>query len=164
MTTTQTCPGCQFEFSPIQIKPHPYLEAASGCWDTYTRVLAKEYSDPDYFKVHRVTVDAYAASHPGRPEARTIQSINLHLIGLCMVFELGKDPESSTPYLQLAKDKFHNEFQWLEGRKKAEICVSRVLLSKDAKSHQKLVLDWGKTVWQSWSNTHAMIRSYCERL
>jgi Family of unknown function (DUF5946) len=36
---------------------------------------------------HRMTVDAYCAQHPGKPERRTIQSINVHLVGLFLTVE-----------------------------------------------------------------------------
>jgi hypothetical protein len=37
--------------------------------------------------VHRLTVDAYAAQHPGEPEARSIQSVWVHLAGLYLTLE-----------------------------------------------------------------------------
>lgn len=54
------CMGCGGVFAEIQGPTHRYLESSPGCWAAYGEVLAREYSDPAYFQVHRLTVDAYA--------------------------------------------------------------------------------------------------------
>jgi len=61
---------------------HAYLDASPGCWARYGEVLAREYSDPKYFSVHALTVDAYALQHPGQASPKTTNSLNLHLASL----------------------------------------------------------------------------------
>jgi hypothetical protein len=41
----------------------------------YGEMLAREYGDPAYFRVHQLTVDTYAVQHPGPRERRAIQSV-----------------------------------------------------------------------------------------
>ena len=53
------------------------------CWALYGELLAREYSNQDY---------TYAVQHPGAPDRRTIQSLALHLITLCLALEEGLDP------------------------------------------------------------------------
>ena len=78
----------------------------------YGEVLAREYGDPAYFRIHQLTVDTYAVQHPGTPERRSIQSVALHLITLGLVLERGADP-SAGPRLHrrlASRPAFH----WLE--------------------------------------------------
>jgi hypothetical protein len=78
----------------------------------YGEVLAREYSDPASAKAHRLTVDAYAVQHPGKPSPQTIQSVAIHLSSLCLVLERGFDPGRATAAMQtLAKHKA--SFVWL---------------------------------------------------
>ncbi len=64
MDTSETCPGCGGSFDVSDGPTHRYLGASPGCWAVYGEVLAKEYSDAAYYRVHRLTVDAYSAQHP----------------------------------------------------------------------------------------------------
>ena len=41
-----------------------------------------ELRNPD---IHRLSVDTYAVQHPGVPERRSIQSVAVHLMCLCLV-------------------------------------------------------------------------------
>ena len=73
------CAGCG-ALVPVTDGPtHPYIGASPGCWAIYGEVLAREYGEYAYPPVHRLTVDAYAAQHPGVPSRRSIQSVAIHL-------------------------------------------------------------------------------------
>src|SRR4051812_41313815 len=66
---------------------HEYMGAPAGCWKIFGDVLAKEYSDREYWKVHRLTVDAYAAQHPSGDDPRQIQSVMVHLLALHLTLD-----------------------------------------------------------------------------
>jgi len=44
---------------------HAYMLSSPGCWAAYGELLAREYSDSAYRRLHRLSVDAYALQHPG---------------------------------------------------------------------------------------------------
>lgn len=45
--------------------------AAASCYGLYARLLARDYSDPDYYRVaHQLVGDAYAAQHAGGTSRR----------------------------------------------------------------------------------------------
>jgi hypothetical protein len=97
------CPGCG-ALLPVEDGPtHPYMSSSPAGWARYGEVLAREFGDPRYFAWHQLTVDAYAAQHPGVAERRAIQSVGLHLMTLCMVIEDGADtrgpeaPQANAP-------------------------------------------------------------------
>ena len=87
---TEPCPGCGARYEPIDALPsHPYIGASSACWSTFGEVLAREFGDIAYGRVHRHSVDVYAAQHPGTDGRRERQSVDLHLIALAHWLEDG---------------------------------------------------------------------------
>ena len=83
------CVGCGALVPDVAGPTHPYIGASRGCWAIYGEVLAKEYGEYGYPPVHGLTVDAYAAQHPGTPSRQAIQSVAVHLIALYLVLERG---------------------------------------------------------------------------
>src|SRR5215211_597286 len=110
--TRSACPGCGVLLPEAEGAAHPYLACSPACWALYGEVLAREYGDRAYFRVHQLTVDTYAVQHPGRPERRSIQSTALHLITLCLVVHGGADPADGPKlHKRLAK---RPGFDWLD--------------------------------------------------
>ena len=69
------CLSCGGVFPDIDGPVHRYMKSSPGCWAVYGEVLAREYEDPYFFEVHRLTVDAYAVQHPGSTDRQSIQSV-----------------------------------------------------------------------------------------
>src|ERR687896_852498 len=105
------CFGCGALVPEIDGPTHPYIGASPGCWAIYGEVLAKEYAYPP---VHRLTVDAYAAQHPGVPGRRSIQSVAVHLISLYLILERGYEPERATAAIREALESRSENFVWLD--------------------------------------------------
>ena len=101
------CYGCLAEFQkttddPVPV-PHLYIGAITECWNVFGEVLMKEYSNPEYFKVHRLTVDAYGAQHIGNQEDRRArQSANIHLIALYLTLVQKASEEEVLKFLRKA--------------------------------------------------------------
>jgi hypothetical protein len=142
---------------------HPYFGASAGCWRIFGDVLAKEYSDFHYGKVHRLTVDAYAVQHPGKAERRAIQSVNVHLVALCLTLESNVPYEQATKALsELAKGAKTGKvsFDWLARPKDlGKLTVLDVHAAVDANDHCRRVRDWAECAWQAWGQHHDAIRS-----
>jgi hypothetical protein len=80
---TAPCLQCGAQVPAGDGPVHPYFGAAPGCWALYGAVLAREYEDLRFARWHQLTVDAYAAQHPGSPDdRRAVQSVAVHLVGL----------------------------------------------------------------------------------
>ena len=136
------------------------MESSPGCWQVYGEVLAREYSDAAYFGVHRLTVDAYAAQHPGRPSAQSVQSVAIHLISLCLTFEHGLPAQAAAAAMQrAARDK--SRFRWLEPpAHRGKVTVAAVHLAGTADKHAQMVRAWAEEVWAAWSAHHGTIRGW----
>jgi len=85
------CPSCGSRSLLTEGPTHPLMPSSPGCWAIFGELLAREFSDPAYFPLHQLTVDSYAASHPGKPERRATQATGLHLMTLQLFVERGID-------------------------------------------------------------------------
>lgn len=151
------CPGCGLA-GPDEAGPtHPYMRASPCCWRIYGEVLAREYNDPAYMAVHQLTVDAYAAQHPGEDDRRAAQSVWVHLTSLYLQLELSLPPHKARETMKkLAASKDFRRLdrpvspQWMR--------TDDVHGAADAAEHRLLVKRWARSVWDAWHGSHAVIR------
>ncbi len=161
------CFSCGALVPDIDGPVHEYMASAPGCWKIYGDILAKEYATENYDPiVHRITVDTYAVQHPGIPERRAINSVNLHLLRLFLIFE--KDLETSkanSVMKQISDDEeLHKTFKWLDPPSfENTLTVSDVIQANNREMHTKIVKEWGASVWNVWKEKHgAVIESLSE--
>ena len=136
------------------------MESSPGCWACYGEVLAREYSDARFRAVHRLTVDAYAVQHPGRPSAVSIQSVAIHLISLCAILERGVELTEATKIIRQAS-RNTDRFIWLTPpTSRGALTVADVHRAAGAQEHARLVHEWAQSAWTAWSAHHATIRRW----
>ncbi len=155
------CPGCRLVLPGRQGPAHPYLGCSPACWALYGEVLAREYGDREYLGVHQLTVDAYAVQHPGVSERRSIQSVALHLITLCLMLEGAATPRDG-PKLHRRLAKRH-AFQWLDPPEPlGTVTVADVHGAPNAIEHKQRVEHWAQDVWNAWAPHHPTIRRWIQ--
>jgi len=154
------CVGCGALVPDIEGPTHEYMESAPGCWHAYGEILAREYGDPEYWAVHRLTVDTYAVQHPGRPSPQSIQSVCVHLLSLCLVVEQGAPSGYALRAIQAAvQDK--SRFTWLTPpRSRGEITAVDVGTSASAAEHAGRVREWATSAWAAWAEHHDTVRRW----
>jgi Family of unknown function (DUF5946) len=154
------CVGCGATVRDVPGPTHPYIDASPGCWAAFVEVLAREYGDLRYPPLHRVTVDAYAAQHPGTPSPRSSCSVALHLIGLHLVLERGERPERATRAMRRAAAR-RSEFARL--RPPASLGALTILDVRGARGsadRASRMWRWVRSVWSAWSPHHATVRGW----
>lgn len=57
-----------------------------GCGALFDEVLARDYSDPAYFRCHKLVVDCYSLQHPDE-FCRSAKSLASHLVGQGIAIE-----------------------------------------------------------------------------
>lgn len=159
--SSSACIGCGVILPNFIGPTHEYLESSPACWSKYSEVLAREYAAPELFRrVHRLTVDAYAVQHPGRPSAQSIQSVATHLISLCAVLEGGSSNEWATNLIRESV-RIKGRFVWLQPPSyMGSSTVLDVWDTKETGAHEKAVRYWASSVWAAWSQHHATIRQW----
>jgi hypothetical protein len=156
----EPCIGCGGLFPEMEGPTHRYMESSPGCWAAYGEVLAREYSDPSYAQTNRLTVDAYAVQHPGRPSPQSIQSVALHLIRLCLLLERGVEMSLANEAM-LRATEMKSKFVWLTPPpSRGVITVADVHRAGNAQEHVDLVREWARSAWTAWSSHHATIHEW----
>jgi hypothetical protein len=160
---SSTCPGCGVVLPASDGPTHEYFGSSPACWALFGELLAREFSDPAYFAVHQLSVDTYAVQHPGGPERRSIQSVGLHLMTLCLFLEGGADI-SEGPALHKCIMANRPAFEWLEPpRLSGGMTVADVLEARDAREHSRLVRGWARDVWHAWAPHYDVVRRWIDQ-
>lgn len=141
---------------------HPYIGASPACWAVYCEILDREYGEFAYPPVHRLTVDAYAAQHPGVPSRRSIQSVATHLIGLFLIFERRLGDGATTRAMRHALSNA-DRFEWLEPPSfERSLRITDVCGAATLAEHTARVEVWARSVWDAWEAHHGVVRCWAE--
>jgi hypothetical protein len=156
------CSGCGTALPDDPNGPHHrYMTASSGCWQAFGEILAAEFSRPGWGREHRLTVDTYAAQHPGEDDRKQRQSVAIHLVALCHRLEHGLDPQALLAATQrLTADK--REWPRLSAPRSFAMTVVDVLKATTGEEHLALVRRWAEATWEAWSNEHATVRGWAD--
>jgi hypothetical protein len=154
------CPDCNAPISNLDGPTHEYMGAPAGCWKIFGEVLAREYSDREYWAVHRLTVDAYAAQHASGDDPRQVQSVTVHLLALYLTLDRGLPEDEARKIMELTIQRTKSSFQKLEKPSFVGILnVSDIAKAKTAAEHKRLVTEWAQQVWSAWQPAHTLICS-----
>jgi CTP:molybdopterin cytidylyltransferase MocA len=157
---TEPCPGCGARYLPHAVDDaHPYIGASAACWAAFGEVLAREFGDIAFGRVHRHTVDVYAVQHPGGEGRRERQSVALHLVGLCHWLEHDLEMERLNAITKRLAGA-GRAWPWLDPPGVFPMTVADLLAARDGPEHVRLVRDWAVRTWGAWSAHHDVVRSW----
>src|SRR6266566_2728408 len=117
---------------------HRYMTSSSGCWQAFGEILAAEFGRQGWAREHRLTVDTYAAQHPGEDDRKQRQSVAIHLVALCHRLEHGLDPRALlAPTQRLTAEK--REWPRLTAPGAYALTVADVLKATTVEEHLVVV-------------------------
>ena len=120
-----------------------------GCRKLFDEVIAREFSDFRYGKVHRMTVDAYSLQHPDR-YLKSFTSHAAHLTGLCWAFDYDGSQRIGNAIKKWLDT--HPEKQKIPAPVfRGNMTILDVYNARDAGEHTELVKKWAWEAWQAWS-------------
>ena len=131
-----------------------------GCQKLFDEVLAREFGDYRYARLHRLTVDAYSLQHPQK-YMRSGKSFAAHLTGMCAAME-----SKEVAAVNLAV-RF-----WLDGpkaverpsdpppRQRGDLTVIYIHDAADAEQHVQRIGEWARSIWSAWSAYHDLARQW----
>ena len=155
MTATHvtTCIGCKLVLPVTKWPTHSYILSSPACWKLYGEVLAREYSDKAYWKVHRLTVDAYALQHPGENNRRAIQSVNVHLASLYLIFEKNTTYDNATQQIANIIKIHKADLKFIVPPESCgQLTILDVWKATTAQEHADLVRQWARSTYEAWSH------------
>ena len=132
----------------------------AACRASFDELIAREFSDYRYARLHRLTVDTYALQH-SEQFMRSAKSFVAHLTGMCAAME-HEDPASINRVVQ----------EWLNGPKVVErpedvppgrrgsLTVVDVLAMEDPQEYLQGIREWARGSWDAWSTHHALAREW----
>jgi Family of unknown function (DUF5946) len=157
------CPGCGGLFQRQNGPVHRYMISSPGCWSAYGAVLAAEYTNPDLLSTHRLSVDTYAAQHPGNDLPAARQSVGLHLARLCIQLSAPTSPKETNDVM-LGLGKHKASLPALTAPKAFGITVADVVPFANTSEHSARVRAWAIATWLDWSGQHDVIRTWLESI
>ncbi len=170
---TVKCIGCGaivFDMEgPGYPADHDYMPASPGCFKLYGDLLARVCAQRENYDqaIHNISVDTYAVSHPGKPERRAIQSVNVHLARLFLVLDKNFSTQAATERMTrlIENQKATNGLQWLNPPDlDGTLHITDVAKVRDFAEHAQLVRAWGRSVLDAWKQKHLKVIESLARL
>lgn len=158
-----TCPGCGVVL-PVHEGPlHAYLGASAECWQLYGRLASPSTTEPDAPRLRRLVADAYAAQHPGVPQRRSIQSVAVHLMDLCLLLERDGEIERDAPEPGREPRRKALDLHWLDPPDaRGEMTVADALRASAGESRAGRIEAWASEVWAAWAAHHPTVRAWLD--
>ena len=157
------CPGCGLVL-PLHGGPtHAYVGASPACWALYGQLPTVFQMTAVGDTVRRLVLDTYAVQHPGRPQTRSVQSVAIHAMGLCVLLERGAEERRVKPVLGRRPSRRAPTLRWLEPpRPNGTLTVRDTLGAEGADNYAAAVKAWAANVWAAWEPHHSTVRRWLD--
>jgi uncharacterized protein DUF5946 len=141
---------------------HAYVGASPACWRLYGQATALSWGRPEGLPLARLVVNAYGAQHPGTRQVRAVQAVAVHLMGLCMVLERGREPQVLR-VRDRKPDRRTLDLHWLAPPHPiGTMTVREPLAARGPDEHSATVEAWALDVWAAWERHHDTVRSWLD--
>ena len=136
-------------------------QGTDGCLKLFEDILAREFSDYRYGRIHRLTVDAYSLQHPDK-YMRSGKSFAAHLTGMYAALE-SEDALALNQTVQKwmgTYPKIDKPAELPSPKQRGRLNIAYVHSAPDADEHVKRVREWARDVWAAWSAHHELARQF----
>jgi uncharacterized protein DUF5946 len=138
-------------------------QGREACQRLFDEVLAREFGDYRYARMHRLTVDVYALQHPAE-YMRSAKSYAAHLTGMYAALEKGGTAETNRAVQQwLNGSKFFPRPGDPAPRQRGVLTIIHVHEAVDPEDHLRRVHEWALSTWQAWRAYHHLARQWVEQ-
>ena len=140
----------------------PVPGGRDACQRVFDDVLAREFGDYRYARMHRLTVDVYSLQHPAE-YMRSAKSYAAHLTGMYAALEEGGAAETNRAVQQ-----------WLNGpkvfprpgdpapQKRGVLTILHVHAAADPEDHVRRIREWALSTWEAWRGYHHVARQWVD--
>lgn len=127
------------------------------CQKIFEEVIAKEFSDYRYGRIHRLTVDVYCLQHP-EPYMHSGKSFAAHLTGIYAALEMENALEANQAVQKWLSTNPKIEKPALLPEHRGELTILYIYSASNAEEHNERVWEWARSVWNVWSEYHSLAR------
>ena len=139
----------------------------AACLRLYGRASSLSWGQRDGLPLLRLVVDAYGAQHPGVAPDPVVQSVAVHLMGLCTILERGAHAEPRLMHRARARARRRPrrlDLHWLEPpRPIGTLTISGPVQAVGGEEHAASVEAWARDVWAAWEPHHETVRDWVDR-
>jgi hypothetical protein len=161
--TGMACPGCRVVLPDFKGPTHAYMGASPACWALYRRLSTPPFARRRGTRLRRLVEDAYAVQHPGGHERRELQSVAVHLMGLCVLLERGDEPRKLVPALGRMPARKTLDLHWLDPpARNGKITAAVVVAAGYDAEFGPSVEAWARDVWAAWAPHHPTVRAWLD--
>ncbi|HEX8287546.1 MAG TPA: DUF5946 family protein [Pyrinomonadaceae bacterium] len=132
-------------------------QGKAGCLKLFEEVIAKEFTDYSFGKIHRLTVDAYSLQHPDK-YMRSGKSFAAHLTGICAALEFNDALTVNQTVQKWLSSNPNIEKPAELPQRKGELTITFIKNAADADEHVKRVREWARDVWNAWFEHHDLAK------
>lgn len=132
----------------------------SGCDALFCGLIGREFADPQLFRAHRLTVDAYCLQHPERYMIST-KSAAAHLAGICWSLEIDE-----SRHLPAVLKRFFDGPRsfarvatppWLL---RGTVNIGRLAAVSQPDEYLVAAREWAHSAWSAWSHGWPQTRAW----
>lgn len=133
-------------------------DGKAGCLKLFEEIIAKEFGDYRFGKIHRLTVDAYSLQHPDE-YMRSGKSFAAHLTGICAALESAENASAVNRAVQkwLGTNPNIDKPAALPERK-GNLTIIFLQNATDADEHARRVREWARAVWSAWAEHQGLAK------
>lgn len=131
----------------------------AGCRARFEEFLARDFSDPLFFRTHRMFVDTYCLQHP-EDFCASAKSLAAHLAGLCWILEGGAGTATGPEPLR----------RWLSGERRLDkpalpeqrgaLTIGDLPEDGDAAAWGEAVRRWAESTWAAYAGLHDIAHAW----
>ena len=137
------------------------VEGKPGCQRIFEEVIAREFGDYRYGRIHRLTVDAYSLQHPDE-YMRSGKSFAAHLTGICSALECEDSPDINRSVQRWLSTNPAISKPAMLPDQRGDLTILYIHDAADAEEHIRRVREWARSVWNAWSDYHSLARQLIE--
>lgn len=157
------CPACGYE-GEHSGPTHAYMSPSAACWARYGEVLAREYSDREYWKAHRLLTDAYCGQHSISDDRRARQSLYIHMAALMLHFEDHLAPDLIVEFLRKAAKSGHDFPHLAMPEPSLSVGIDSIFEAGSSEEHRAAVISYARAVFEVWTPHHGKFRALIEEI
>ena len=137
-------------------------DGKAGCIKVFEEVIAKEFGDYRYGRIHRLTVDTFCLQHPD-PYMASGKSFAAHLCGVYAALQLTNVNDINTHVQKwLSKNPELESPREIPDRR-GGLTIMHVYGATVPEEHVKRVKEWATSAWQPWSGYHRLASEWVQR-
>ena len=147
--TLERCGGCGLNI----------VGGTAGCQSLMDELLARDFTDVTYFRVHRLLVDTYCLQHPDK-YCVSFKSFAAHLVHLCWSLESGGSRAVPSDAIRRWVERHPHLTKPPVPHVRGALMINDVVQAPGAAAHERAVEEWARSTWDAYAALQPVAREW----